>query len=446
MSFKLHKEQKEAVPDELLLFDFPRAQTSVLNYTYAEYRPIAPIGENSSGIEFNIPATGDLYSDMRNMSVYVKCRIDSVLPATLETPGWTADTKLSVINNFGHSLFREIEVYCNQKSISVNNFNYHHVAYLKTLLESSYGATKSHLSAQLFFKDRAGQIDNTNPRAYVTSGSAARYKIVRLGKTFDMEFKPYIDISSLDRYMVNGVNFRLRLHRNRDELLLMVDPSEKNEFKVVILDCVLRIPVVKVSPGIILSHTQLLSEGKTMIYPIIKSEIRSFTIESGSSGYNNNNLFAGGYIPKKVVVCMVSSDAQAGNLTKSPFNYQDYNLRTLTLSIGEETACGIMYQPEYSNEAHVIPYLNNFKANGKWDNSESLAIERYDFKLGYCIYTWQLDPIAVHMGSSLQKRQNARIAMNFSEPLSESITLLVYSESDRLLQLDNSRGVIYDIN
>ncbi len=445
MASLLHLDQKEGIPEQLFLFDMPTAQTAVENYAVMKYRPLSAIGENNA-LEFHVPPAGGMYLDVHNMSVYVQARVEPKVISMNEERGGlngvSDDVMVNVINNLGHSFFSEIEVYANQKLLSVNNYQYHHKAYIKTLLESSSDATESQLTAGMFHLDTPGHLNSLDPRDFRNRGAMARYKVVMMNQKFDTEVKPHIDIASINKYLLNGVELRFRLHRNRDELLLMVDPKTKAEYKITMLDCILKIPMVRVSPGILRGHGEMLATGLTAKYAMSKTDLRTFTIEKGATNYSNNNLFPG-YSPKKIVMAMIASDAHAGHLQKSPFNYQDYKMRQLAITMGDQPVG--TFQPDFSTHCDVQSFLNNFKANGKWHPEGSLPLTKWGFGLGYALYSVNLDPTATMIGSSLLKTETARLDITFAEPLEESVTVLVYSECDRLLQMDQSRGIIYDI-
>ena len=68
-------------------------------------------------------------------------------------------TSVAPVNNFLHSLFKQVDVYLNGKQVTPAMGTYPYRSYIETLLNYDVSAKKSQLSSALYFKDTAGQMD-----------------------------------------------------------------------------------------------------------------------------------------------------------------------------------------------------------------------------------------------------------------------------------------------
>ena len=64
-----------------------------------------------------------------------------------------------VVNNFLHSLFKQVDVYLKEKQVTQAMGTYSYRSYLETLLNYGPSAKESQLTAALFYKDTAGKMD-----------------------------------------------------------------------------------------------------------------------------------------------------------------------------------------------------------------------------------------------------------------------------------------------
>ena len=67
-----------------------------------------------------------------------------------------ADEKAAVVNNFLHSLFKQVDVYLKEKQVTQALGAYAYRSHLETLLNYGPSAKKSELTAALFYNDSPG--------------------------------------------------------------------------------------------------------------------------------------------------------------------------------------------------------------------------------------------------------------------------------------------------
>ena len=118
------------------------------------------------------------------------------------------------------------------------------------------------------------------------------------------------------------VKVRLRLHRSKNQFCLMCSETNPN-FKVKVLDAVLKVRKVHISPNAFSRITSVLKEN-TAKYSIRLVIIKSYSISAGSLSRTVDHVFRD-VIHQKVVVGIVDNDAFNGAFRK------------MTLSISKTT-------------------------------------------------------------------------------------------------------------
>lgn len=138
----LNDENKDiSIPMELDLFDEPKNQVAIDRIYYAETRPLSNFSSpDVSTVEFCIPGQGPEYLDLRRSRLYVRAQL-------LKGDGSAFDDKdtSSIVNLPLQSMWSQIDVYMNNKLVSVNTSNYPWKAYIKTILNSGADEQKSQL-------------------------------------------------------------------------------------------------------------------------------------------------------------------------------------------------------------------------------------------------------------------------------------------------------------
>ena len=163
---------------------------------------------------------------------------------------------------------------------------------IDTLLTKSTEQANSELGSQLFFKDTAGTHDNTlATQTPLNQGLIRRNLLSQVSAQIDLEGGILSDIFSVDKYLLNGVELRLKFWPFKDNFCLMAnDPSK--QYKMKTTEVTLKVCNVNVTPGVVIGHTEALKNGNAK-YTYPRSEIKIFAIGTGQYNVNLDDVFQG---------------------------------------------------------------------------------------------------------------------------------------------------------
>ena len=165
----VHPYSKRCEKSEVDLFSVPPTQLSLEKGRWIDYRPLSSVENPDSAITFLIAGT-DEYLDLSKTILYVEGKIMLEDYKTELTGG--GQTNVAPVNNFLHSLFKQVDVYLNGKQVTPAMGTYAYRSYIETLLNYDVSAKKSQFSSALYFKDTAGEMDG--------NGSLPSSKIITL--------------------------------------------------------------------------------------------------------------------------------------------------------------------------------------------------------------------------------------------------------------------------
>ena len=102
-------------------------------------------------------------------------------------------------------------------------------------------------------------------------------------------------------------------------------------------------------------------------------------------------------------------------------------------------------QPNFETGQYVRSYVNLFSATGKQAQDEGNELTRDDFGNGYTFFGFDLTPDACD-GSCfhLVQKGNLRTEIHFAAPPAQTVNVVVYGESEAVLEIDKGRNIIYD--
>jgi hypothetical protein len=163
-------------------------------------------------------------------------------------------------------------------------------------------------------------------------GLRKRHDKITGSKVIVLMDRLHLDLFQQEKCLPNGVDVRLRFNRSRPQFYMMTDAGSSG--KVVLQSMVLWVRKVKPTPTIINLINQQLSTQMAK-YPLIRVEVKTFTIPSGTQSKITDHLFQG-QMPKLIVLGFVENSAFNGDHGKNQFHFQNQQVKKLEISINGE--------------------------------------------------------------------------------------------------------------
>ena len=466
----VHPYSKRCEKSEIDLFSIPPTQLSLEKGRWIDYRPLSSVQNDDSAITYLISGT-DEYIDLSKTILVVEGKVTDPDGNDLTGGG---QANVAPVNNFLHSLFRQVDVYLNGKQVTPAMGTYAYRSYIETLLNYDVSAKKSQLSSAMYYKDTPGEMDNkgglperletkvtlkdgTVENKWITTagtgnqGFAKRSEFIQDSKKFTLSGPIFSDVFMGDRLLLNGMTLKIVLNRSSNEFCLMDknDDASKIKPKVRFTDVVLKIRKVKVDQAVS-DATELLLLKSPAIYPIRRVECKTLTIPSGLSNTRMDNIFSG-LIPKSFIFGLVDSNAYTGKGKLNPYNFHHYKVTNVSLSVnGEEIPFKQLVLDYTSPESldFIQAYNTLFSGTGKMYGNMGLDISREDYAKGYTLYAFDLTPDMCNTTDYFNavQRGSLSVAITFVENTEKAIAMVCYGDFENVIRIDSQRNVIYDIS
>ena len=335
----VHPFSKRCDKSEVDLFRVPPTQQSLERGRWIDYAPLSSVENPNSAITFLIAGT-DEYIDLSKTILTVTGKITKK-DGTTKLNG-NDQSNVAPVNNFLHSLFRQVDVYLNGKQVTPAMGTYAYRSYIETLLNYDVSAKQSQFSSALYYKDTARKMDETGALASSTTlnyrtaqgtagvpgekdasetlyvaetgnqGFAKRHQFIKNGNRFVLSGPVFSDIFMTDRLLLNMLDLKVVLNRSSDAFSLMEIGNDSDPIKprVQLTDVVLKVRKVKVDQSVSDGVERMLKQTPAL-YPIRRVECKILTIPANLPNVRQDNIFSG-IIPNSFVVGLVHVDASTG--------------------------------------------------------------------------------------------------------------------------------------
>jgi hypothetical protein len=151
----------------------------------------------------------------------------------------------------------------------------------------------------MWYKDTPGYQDKATA---ASKGFTSRKALTAQSKSVQMMGKLHLDLFCEEKYLLNKVNLKIKLRRNRNVFTPM---AETDNYKIKIKDVALFVRSVQLSPAVRMGHVNAL-EMTSCKYPTYRSQSRY-----GSTWQHElrPGQYVLGQLPKRLVIGCVDSDA-----------------------------------------------------------------------------------------------------------------------------------------
>ncbi|CAK5073483.1 unnamed protein product [Meloidogyne enterolobii] len=180
-------------------------------------------------------------------------------------------------------------------------------------------------------------------------------------------------------------------------------------------------------------------------YAIRKTMMKPLFISQGRYEFNAN-LFMD-QIPRRITLGLVANSDYVGNFGRSPFNFQHFNVREISIIANGRSYPQAPYDFDYINGKYVRAFNDMNDAIGLATSSESNGINYLQYGITHCIYIFNLTNSGDDQGGLFDLIKNGTTAVNikFSQPVPDGgIMLVAMGEADSLIILDKNRTIASD--
>jgi hypothetical protein len=426
-------EQHELQTGALDLFSLPPADTSL---HIGKHQVFYPESSNLANYEQNIIFTVVNDTDEYIQLDMTKLAGEIVFTKADGTTVLAADQKISVVNNFPQSLFRQVEVYLNNFCVSDLATGYYHY---KAYIENHFSYDDDIKNTTLMELEHYIKDTPTKETAYEDETGLQKRGEIVMKKNVFFKMAIHNDFLKSTKLLMPGVELKIVLIRNNPTMTIVAPAAAADTFKMTLKDIQLHIRKVTLSSG---KHSAI-ERGlqiRPSLYPIAHSKITMHSIPQGSSNFPVPHLIRG-RLPRHLIFFLVTEDAHNGVLKNNLFKFTHYNVNYINLMINGDPIVNNGLRYDFTTGAAIYPYswmLDNIGLKG----SISIGLSLKDFVENSTIFPFDLTADLnnnVYAHKVLEGQIDLHIA--FKTATTTVLNLMTYATYDEIVVIDKDRNV-----
>ena len=427
--------------EDVALFSNPPYNTAEDKISWTQYQPsYANIGqEGYNSIHFSILGNATQYIDLSRTKLYVKLKVQKE-----DGTAFGADESGLPIDMILHTMWSSVDVTLNNIQVSGAGGNYMYKSAIECLLNYSKDTKEIQLQSIGMSPDNSN-FDSVKPgdtaggTLAVNSGLLARQSLFGGDGKGSCDFKGVLlaDICNQGHLILDGVDVGITLWPNKNEFKLMANVP----CKIVIENIYLDVCKVQVNKYCMSGHKAALEIANGM-YPLQKSVIIAKELAAGSRGQSWEDIFQG-YVPSKMVIGMVDSNAFSGDYAKNPLRFQHFNIDSLGFTVNGEPTPKESFQYDMEKNLFVDAFQSLSEITGKaWEDTDN-GITKEMWKQGLALTAFDCDPTTAndfrYLG--LPKRGHTRLTLKLKSSQQHAIMVIIYATFPGHVEIDDMRNV-----
>ena len=433
----LVNEANELGADSLDLFSLPPIERLLVHGKTIIFHPTSVLTDQGPH-EFSMPA------DNSDFTILPFTTLDGCVEVQkIDGTALTDTEKTTIVNLFPHTLFRQVEVYLNEKLISdITTPTYAYKAYIETHLSHKKAIKETILQdSEFYYKEVVGKEETFATADTDVYPNLQRYKRIK-GKKIYFSITPHVDFLQCQRLLLPGCTLKFRFLRNEDSFSLFCPDGGAIAAKIVFKELTMSCRRVTIDPEAVRKiESHLLTT--PAIYPVTNAKIKKLLINAGTQSINLSQIIRGP-LPRSIIVGFVGSKNADGHLNKNPFLFQHFKNCYFNATLDGEAIVPKVFEPDCATTANPKAlreykwFLNNI---GCYDQV-SVDITFADFMANSFFYAFDLSPdLCNSFYLHGVENGNFELQLAFKDALAENVNCIVYAAFNEFVMIDNERNV-----
>lgn len=430
---KIDSDSANSITNALDFFQLPPTNVSVSSSKVFEILPSNPLTDTP--YHFKIHSSQN-FIDLSKCYLFSEFRIRKEDANGRLVNLEAADQNVTPIQMIGQTFIRNIRMSINGREVFNTNSLMAYKTYFSHELSFPTAAKDSHLNAAGYYRDTGDTLETGE-------GCGRRRNLFAFSRTAQFMAKLDVDLFNQPQYLVNHCEMDIEILPNDNDFVLIA-PVAGTRYHFEVTNLKLYVKKVSLMDGLALDIARKL-ETKPARYAVRKTMMKSLFISQGRFEFNAN-LFMD-QVPRRITLGLVANMDYVGTSARSPFNFQHFNVREISIVANGRSFPQAPYDLDYANGRYVRPFNDLNDAVGFSNSVQSNGITYAQYGRTHCIYVFNLTNSGEEQAGlfDLIKNGTTAVSIKFSQAVPEGgAILVVMGESDALIMLDKNRTISAD--
>ena len=383
-------------------------------------------------VEFRINGIVGSFIDLGSLILEL-----AVKPTKPDLSNLDDDTNITVPNGLSNTLFKSVAVYLNEKVVE-NNSMFNVTSYLKQLKTLQPQVLDTLGKCGAFYDDINGSTGVTNN--YIankfTDDTLERKRMSSIKSDGIYTYFPLLlDISTIDMYLLDGVDIRIRLELASNDFILKSDTAIGATLQVKKI----KLWVDRVTPqtNALLAFNKVLSL-RDVNYIYTNTLSKTYIVGSNENSIMIDQPF-GTCIPEKLTMVFIDMNAFSGRGNQNGLYFDHCHLSNTHITVNGNTVYNI--NTDFPHD-YAHSYYETQKALGL-DSTNLISHDSYS--KGRSIFCFNFLSERVEESLPVEVSASLRINLKFAQNIPSPRVILLLADTTGILNINYNRTITCDV-
>jgi hypothetical protein len=275
-------------------------------------------------------------------------------------------------------------------------------------------------------------------------GVLKRYEMISDSKWADLSGPIHVSLFESENLLLNNISVDLELIRSTPAFIMYNEVLGTDQsYRIEIQNPTLTVRRYKPAGPFLGSLVRSLEKSKVK-YPFRNVDMKAINFSNGLTRITIPNVTSG-QIPSRIIFGFVNSEAFRGSYQKNPYFFQHFGLKELNLYVNSDKYPSVPIAYDFPTRKISQGFDFFIEQMGIYQ-SKTNGITKKDYGSGYTVFAFDLtnDLSASEDHFSLIQNGDIYAEFNFSRPLQEEVTCIIYTEFEKLIEIDEFRNIRTD--
>ena len=387
-------------------------------------------------LEYRINGVAGSFLDLS--SIFMQLHIKLTDTATGAPLGDEVTTGL--VNGLSNTLFKSVSVFLNEKLVEANAF-FNYSSYIKLLKKMNKQQISRYGPCGHLYDDcnTLGVTQTYTDPIFTTQTSNIEHKLMSGIKANGVYlcFPLLLELSSLDMYLLDGVDVRIRLELANQNWIVNSSTADA--------DISLNISKAALWIDRVIPHYNAMSalntglESKPLEYIFNKTLHKTYVIGTGQSGIMIDQPFAN-CIPEDLTFVLVEMGTMAGQLNRNPLYFKHCNMSNIHITINGSTVYNLNTDFDVVNFSHLF-----YEAQKSMGMDVENMISYDSFTRGRSIFSFNFVNEVIEDTLPVERSASLRLSLSFKNPLTSPHVVILMAGTKGIITIDRQRIITCDV-
>ena len=354
----------------------------------------------------------------------------------------TAETMVGLVNGLSNTIFKSVTVFINEKMVESNPF-FNYTSYVK-LLKSMGSSEVTRYGGCGFLHDDYNNdpkgVTMTYTKNTFEKGGTIENRLMGDIKTNGVHlcFPLLLDVSTLDMYLLDGVDVRIRLELASNAWIINTVAPDGGGVGININRAKLWIDRVIPHHNAITALNYALAT-KPIEYIFNKTLYKTFVIGRGESSIMIDQPFTN-CIPDKLTMLLVDMNSISGRYNHNSLYFNHCDISNVHITINGSTIYNT--STDFSAGDCSRSFYEVQKAVGI-DSNNMLSYDSY--QKGRSVFCFNFVNETVEDSLPVERSANLRMNLTFKQPLTTPHVVILLADTTGIITIDNQRIITCDV-